>query len=177
MKVDRRVVIVQSYVPDYRVRLFERLRAQLHESGLPLVLCAGDGDSRRRDARPIADLVPVRDRLAWAGGHLRYRPLGGLDLQTSDLLVVEHALKNLEALPYLVRKGPAVAFWGHGFRTSASRSGFPLLKRRLTLRADWYFAYTPGCAQTVIDAASLAIGLPLFITPLTRSSSLTTWRL
>lgn len=152
MTNDRRVILVQSYIPDYRVDLFEQLRVRLHDAGFALVLAAGEGDSPRRDAHPMAGVLPLRDRLAWTGGRVRYRSLDGLQLQASDLLIVEHALKNLELLPHLGRRGPSVAYWGHGFRTGSSRSGLPAIKRWLTMQADWYFAYTPQCAQSLIDA-------------------------
>jgi glycosyltransferase involved in cell wall biosynthesis len=77
-----------------------------------------------------------------------------LDRYSPDLIIVEQAIKNVEAYPLLARqavgRGPRVAMWGQGrtFSTSQGAAGRGL-KDWLTRRSDWFFAYTQEGAEYV----------------------------
>lgn len=150
----RRIVIIQPYIADYRVPLFSGLGQRLREEGLSLTVAAGASTTGRHDEGVVPDIRAVRliDRLGGSNGALRYRSLRPLQLQPSDHIIVEDAIKNLETWRQLFgRARSAVAMWGHGARTEHGRSRLPGIKQRLRLRADWYFAYTPHCAQTIVN--------------------------
>ena len=71
----------------------------------------------------------------------------------SDLVILEQARRNLEAYPLLFgRSSVSVALWGHG-RTSAreTRAWEHRWLDRMTMRADWFFAYTEGGRKYVVD--------------------------
>jgi glycosyltransferase involved in cell wall biosynthesis len=150
----RRVVIIQWYIPRYRIAFYEELRCALADVGIELSLGYGRpaGDQAQRgDAVDMPWATPLASR-NYRLGHrtIEKRRLGTICCD-ADLVVVEQALKNLESYPLLAKaafRGPRVAMWGHG-RTYTKRQARALesLKQRLTRRADWFFAYTEGGAQ------------------------------
>ena len=73
----------------------------------------------------------------------------------ADLVILEQARRNLDA--YLMLSPPGrlrpskIALWGHGRDyTRASGAVDRRLRRWLTLRSDWFFAYTRGGVDAVI---------------------------
>ena len=93
-----RVLIVQTYVPQYRIAFFNGLRARLADRGVQLDLIYSD---------PPADAATKRDavKLDWATylpnlklgvGHRRltYQPIAGIS-RAYDLVIVEQANKLL----------------------------------------------------------------------------------
>ena len=63
-----------------------------------------------------------------------------------DLLILEHAVRNLETYTLIARLGfKKVAFWGHGRTyTKAVPKKQEALKYALARRAAWFFSYTEG---------------------------------
>ncbi|WP_229897508.1 glycosyltransferase [Streptomyces finlayi] len=153
-----RITVVQPYVTGYRAPFLARLGPELDARGIDLTVAHGRptpwlvarGDAVRL---PGARELPQRS-VELAGRTLIWRDLGEL-AERSDVLVVEQALHNLESLPHLLRpgrRGPAVALWGHGSsRTVRHGSGLRAVKRALTRRAHWFFAYTDSGAKAVGD--------------------------
>jgi hypothetical protein len=141
-----RVVVVQPYVPGYRVPFFRRLGEQLGEAGIELVVAVGEpGEDQalRGDAVDLPGVTQLSERRIGLGGRsVLYRDLHGV-LEGADLVVMEQARRNLESYPLLIGRRPCpVALWGHGRTTTRSaRAWEHLLLDRLTLRADWFFAY------------------------------------
>ncbi len=145
-----RVVIVQPYVPDYRIPLFTDLRRALAHHGISLVIAAAQAQNQRHDDQPLANTVLLHDRMAFSRGRFRYRSLSTLEMRPDDRLIIEDAMKNLESWPLLLsRSRRSVALWGHGAASAHGRSSLPRLKDWFRRRADWYFAYTPSAAHTV----------------------------
>ena len=150
-----KVLIVEDYIPEYRHRFFESLDAALHRESIELLIAVGGASSplaaRRDDADDLDIVQRVQSRsLRLAGRQLKLRALGDL-ARSSDLVVLDHALRNLEAYPLLAGQrhgGPRVALWGHGTtrvrRTTRLERG---LNRRITSNAHWFFAYTQGGAE------------------------------
>jgi glycosyltransferase involved in cell wall biosynthesis len=159
----RQVLVVQPYVPKYRVPFFQRLAVDLHGHGVVLTIargCPTGFQARRGDMGALPGAVALPQHTFRLGSRtLLWRRLGDL-ARHCDAVVLEQALHNLEAYPLLavarLRGGPAVCLWGHGHTyghrpTTAERAA----KDALTRRADWFFAYTDAGARHVI-----ARGLP-----------------
>ncbi len=151
-----RVVIVQPYIPQYRVPFFTNLSNELAGRGVELVVAAGqpEGDQAARgDGVELPGLVRLPERhLGVAGRSLVVRSVRSV-VAGADLVILEQARRNIEAYPLLFgRSSVPVALWGHG-RTS-TRDTRPWEHRwldRMTLRADWFFAYTEGGRDYVVD--------------------------
>ncbi|MDQ0844818.1 glycosyltransferase family 4 protein [Streptomyces sp. V1I6] len=152
----RRAVIVQQYVPGYRVAFYEHLSLELAHRDIELTVAHGSPwgkDVRRADACALAGTVQLPQRtFRLAGRHLVWRGLGPL-AHECDALVLGQSLHSLENYPALLRRGgPPVGLWGHGGTyTRAHPAPLRAAKRALTLRARWFFAYTEQGAQHVID--------------------------
>jgi glycosyltransferase involved in cell wall biosynthesis len=155
-----RLLIVQPYIPAYRVPFFAALRAQLAAEGIELWIAAGrpHGSSaqRRDDASDTADKVLRESRLTFAGRTFNVRHLSeNLRTLRPEFVIVEQAVKNIEVYPLLARHAvgqrPRVAMWGQG-RTFSTIQGPTMraLKAWLTRRSDWFFAYTQEGADYVV---------------------------
>jgi glycosyltransferase involved in cell wall biosynthesis len=149
------VVIIQPYVPAYRVAFFERLTDALASHDIDLVVAAGDPTGQqalRADSATFDNGVTLTERRLRVGSRaLRLRRIGPV-IRGAHLVVLEQAVGNLEAYPLLFgrRGGPLVALWGHGRTYSKPVSRMEAqLKDCLTCRADWFFAYTQAGAERV----------------------------
>jgi len=110
----------------------------------------------RRDVIHIEGAVRLKQWSTWVAGRpLVHKHLGSL-ARSADVLVVDQSLRNMELYPLLVRqstgRGPIVAMWDHGRTYTQPQSALEQsLKYALTRQARWFFAYTTGGAQAVID--------------------------
>ena len=153
-----RVIIVQPYVPRYRVAFYRGLRQVLDRHGMELVVAAGVADptqARRADAAGAMDVQLPTRWIRFAGRRIALRRLGALRAQQSDLVIVEQALANIETYRLMTRRhraeSPQVAMWGHGATYVKPRLGLEhWALKRLTNLADWFFAYTPNGARHVV---------------------------
>ena len=155
-----RLLIVQPYIPAYRVPLFRSMRPLLAQSGIELVLAVGKPQGAmeaRLDDRSYeeADAFLEQRTIRVRGKQVLIRSLQPVvERYSPDLVIVEQAIKNVEAYPLLARqavgRGPRVAMWGQGrtFSTSQGAAGRGL-KDWLTRRSDWFFAYTQEGAEYV----------------------------
>lgn len=156
--MSREVTIVQRILPQYRLPLFDQLRADLATDDIRLRLLHGrsdDGAGTKGDER----------RLDWAeqvSNHVVRLPRGrsvtwqsvARATRESDLVVIEHAAQNLGVWPLILsRRGHAsrVALWGHGANLQGGRvtALTEPAKRWASRQADWWFAYTEGSADRV----------------------------
>ncbi|MFF5013630.1 glycosyltransferase family 4 protein [Streptomyces sp. NPDC001165] len=156
----RRVLIVPPYLPEYRVTFFERLTSRMRDHGVAVTVAHGSPTgslARRGDTGSLSGALALPQRAFRVGGRtLLWRNLGEL-ARRCDAVVLEQALRNLEAYPLLVRArlhgGPAVCLWGHGGTyTHRQRAAERAAKDALTRRADWFFAYTKGGARYAVRA-------------------------
>jgi len=161
-KENPRILIIQPYIPSYRVDLFEKLRTQLAANGSDLAIAAGRAAGRvalRGDDRTetIADFAIRSRTYSIRGKELVHRELGStLSSYRPDYLIVEQAIKNLETwIPALTQRLPGkarVALWGQGRSYSTPQSTIEAhLKQWLTRRASWFFAYTQSGADHVVQ--------------------------
>ena len=154
----KRVAIVTLTLLKYREPFYERLRRRLEDLGVELVLLVGEPDefdTSRGLVGEVDGVVRIKHRsfeiprrqLVWQQCLTATR--------TADLVIVEQAsrlLVNYALLALRRSRRQKVAFWGHGADHSDHRS--PLgesVKRAISRRVDWWFAYTDQTARLVAD--------------------------
>jgi glycosyltransferase involved in cell wall biosynthesis len=156
----KQVTLVMPFLSEFRRPFFRQLAEDLEARGATLVVAHGAPYSRdqseRRDVVEIDGAVRLRQFHLWlAGRPLVHKRLGSL-IGSSDVLVVDQSLRNLELYPLLLRQsaghGPRIAMWDHGRTYARPQSRIEQsLKYALTRRACWFFAYTDGGARAVTD--------------------------
>jgi len=154
------VTLVVPFLSEFRRSFYRRLEEDLDARGITLVLAYGAPYSRdqsaRRDVIDIDGAVRLRQFSMWVAGRpLVHKRLGSLT-RSSDVLVVDQSLRNLELYPLLLRqlagRGPVVAMWDHGRTYTMPQSQLEQqLKYALTRRARWFFSYTDGGARAVME--------------------------
>ncbi|CAN7497038.1 glycosyltransferase family 4 protein [Arthrobacter sp. LjRoot14] len=170
-----RVVILQEYVPQYRVSFFRRLIELGKENGIDIQIAAGAANkeqNQRQDGSSAEFILPlsqleiriVKMRIVFR----RVRPV----IAEANLVIMEQARRNVDAYwlllsPWQRRK---ICLWGHGrdFVTSPSWIRRRAMSR-LTSAADWFFAYTEGSRESVISG-----GYPIAQTTVVQNSIDTT---
>ncbi|HVL57421.1 MAG TPA: glycosyltransferase [Burkholderiaceae bacterium] len=152
----RSVVLVQRRLVDYRVPLFEAMRQELRASGIDFRLLVGEPHASERSRCDTA-------RIDWAvrlatqytlGGRVCWQPFGKAAGE-ADLVIVTQENKLLYNFVAMTARRPQrLAFWGHGRNMQSERPDTlrERFKRAVSLRADWWFAYTSGTAKILRDA-------------------------
>jgi glycosyltransferase involved in cell wall biosynthesis len=166
-----RVVILQEYVPEYRVAFFETLHELAKSEGIELIVASGvpRGAQRLRgDAATVGFHVPLRQReFRIMKKRLVFRRIGKA-VASADLVILEQARRNVDAYRLLLPRHTRrlIALWGHGkdYTQPTSRLN-RALHRMLTLRADWFFAYTKGGIAAVTE-----VGYPMARTTAVQNS-------
>lgn len=158
--VDRpKVAVVQAWVRQYRAPFMEALRERLERAGVELVLIHGRPhgvDDGRQDTVSLPWARVVDSRMLSVGPvRIAWQPALG-ELRDCDLVIVEQATKRL--LNYLLfawqrLNGPKVAFWGHGqnFQPTVVSPAAEAVKRFLSRRVHWWFAYNERSVDVVAD--------------------------
>ena len=158
-----RLMIVQSYVPEYRVPFFDGLKTELSREGVDVRIAAvgasGERSIRGDDATSrMSDFVLHERRIGFGRRCAVIRSLSeALNRVQPDMLIFEQALKDLDMARFLTTPRPLrhhqIGLWGQG-RAFTQRQGLTAsaAKRFLTNRADWFFAYTEEGACHVIDS-------------------------
>jgi L-malate glycosyltransferase len=154
----KNVLVVQTFLPHYRVPFFDRLHETLGREDICLRVAYGHPPRHDRDGYP--DSRPalsfgMRTRNRWFGRLLLQPVLR--EILRAQLVIVEQANKHL--LNYLLilfsRLGlKKVAFWGHGWNRQHPdpHSLAERVKRRLARFPDWWFAYTDSTARYLEEA-------------------------
>ena len=151
-----RVLCVQRRLTHYRVPLFEEVRKLLAADGVNFELAHGQptlAERSKEDEGQIAwaDNVPCK---YWLGGHLCWQNPSRL-ASRAELVIVTQKNKLLYNLWAMVVKRPRrLAYWGHGrnFQSSSPSGWSEPMKRLLTSRVDWWFAYTGLSGRLVREA-------------------------
>lgn len=157
-----KLLIIQPYLPDYRVPLFQLLKESLAHEGLELAIAAGvaqgNNSARSDDRSPeTSDFILQQKSVSFGSKIIQKRNLRqALAEFQPTLVIVEQAIKNVETWGLLARwkiKGnPSVGMWGQGRSYSTPQSLIETsAKTWLTKRSDWFFAYTQGGADFLID--------------------------
>lgn len=153
MKSTKSLVIIQPYVPKYRVAFFEQLAATLADHGIICKVAASDPDalqSRRGDAVRPPWLIPITQRSISVAG--RSLGLGGARTAWKDadgviVGLLGSSLDTYMALLDRKRGRLKVGVWGHIKPYVSAGNPLDLALEKLQLNAaDHVFAYTPGGA-------------------------------
>lgn len=156
---DPRVLIVQEWIPDYRVALFERLREALAADSIALTVAAGEppADVRARDdgATLAGGLVRRNRAIAVAGRSLVWQPWTDV-ARSHDLVISTQASRLLLNYHLLARQAlrcARAALWGHGANLQARRSDAlaEAVKRRISRLPHWWFAYTESTRRRLVQ--------------------------
>lgn len=151
------VAIVQPYVPNYRVPLFDRLGSALAADGHDLRLVTGTVDRIQRERRDEAPLqegqVVVRTRSFRAGPVRASWKRVGPAVADADLVIAQMGAGVLETNQLLMRRRRRVATFGHGYATTG-RSSWPdgPIERWQLRRSDHAFVYTERGRTAALDA-------------------------
>lgn len=146
-----RVVIVQPYVPEYRVAFFTELRERLLKAGVECVVAAGTprgSQAARGDAVRPDWLVPVRSASLTVGQRsidFGMRPAPWKHTDAVILGLEGSSLPVYRALFPGKQSRVKVGLWGHVRPYVASGNSLDLWLEKHQMRsADHIFAYTPG---------------------------------
>ncbi|CCW10915.1 MULTISPECIES: glycosyltransferase family 4 protein [Rhodococcus] len=155
-----RVSIILPYLNSYRVPLLQVLDAKLAAKGIELDVATGTPEGVDVARGDGATGYPTRELrklgVPTPRGRLYIRRLDDR-IRTADIIVVEHAIKNLDSHVLLFRpRTTKVAIWGHGRTITKPQSVLEnWAQRAMIARADWYFGYTPGSVER-----AAAMGMP-----------------
>lgn len=156
----RRVAIVQRELPHYRTPFFECLRLELNARGLAIDVIESNARVPKRLPGDIGHVPWAQEATATEIGIGRLRFLWQpvySRLRTADLVIVEQASRLLLNYVLLARQAiirRPVAFWGHGrsFHSEAVASSIgESIKRWLSRRVHWWFAYNDLSAQVISE--------------------------
>ncbi len=153
------VTILFKNCNQYRVPFFRALRSNLEQKGIVLRLVVGGGlpeDAAKGDIATLdwAERRPFR-QISALGHTVLWQP--GFDVaRGSDLVITEQASKQIFNVALSLGQRPLGtkhAFWGHGrnFQSAVEGTAGEGLKRALTKRAHWFFAYNDISADAAID--------------------------
>ena len=149
----RRVLIIQEHLPHYRVPFFDGLKESLAAVGVRLDLVCNQRQASQYVAGGLSWATPVRmprwRGLVWHCDTLR-------QALASDLVIAPQEVKYLvPLLAWVISRMTRTrfAFWGHGknFQARNSNSITERLKRLISRRVDWWFAYNDLSAGVVRD--------------------------
>ena len=154
-----RVVCIQRRLTHYRVPLFERMRDHLAARGIRFELVYGDPMASERSKRDDGQIdwgTHVQCRY-FMGGKLCWQDATAAT-RGADLVIVTQENKLLfNYLLLTLRRPRRLAFWGHGrnFQTDARDGLRERFKRQVSVRVDWWFAYT-ALSQRLVQAMGFA---------------------
>lgn len=154
-----RVAIIQPWLPRYREGFYRELTQKAGKENIEVKVFFGQTPPEwvaRQDQSTAewATFLPTR-RIKVGSRGLFLKDLSRLrESGPWDLIVVEQAVRNLESFLLLVRPASRrLAFWGHGKTYTEKVSGLQeKLKSWLTRRGDWFFAYTQGGREALVDS-------------------------
>ena len=171
-----RVLFVCEWIPRYQLSFFDALRSALARHDVELTVVQGDPPSQaalRRDSARLPWAIHRPNRYIGLGGRQLVWQPWTREALASDLVIVDQASRWL--LDYWLLRQQArgrvkVALLGHGANLNearASRLG-EWVKRHVSRRAHWWFAYTDGARERVA-----ALGYPPDRITVVQNSALT----
>ena len=155
----RRIGIIHPWMPQYRTAFFSSLASELYRQDVELHVYYGATPlewAERNDSAHSDGMQQLPTKFFRVGKrNLSYKDISRVKSDGPfDLLVVEQAIRNIETYELMLRRRAyeRLGFWGHGRTYTASKSALEeRLKIALTKRADWFFGYTEGGVQAMLD--------------------------
>lgn len=153
----KRVAIIYKSLPQYRRQFFELLRERLAERGVEFLLIYGQADpidASKMDRVDLPWAIRIPNRIFRLGGRSIYWQPCLRHLRGVDLVIVEQASKLLVNYVLLLQHILGIrrlAFWGHGknFQGHTRSSAGEFVKRLISQRVGWWFAYNDTSARVV----------------------------
>jgi glycosyltransferase involved in cell wall biosynthesis len=139
------VLIVQRRLPHYRVPFFNALRDELAQRGCSLRFAHGEptkAERKKNDGGELGWAIKLPTRYFF-GGRLCWQPFSS-ELADVDLVIAtqENKLINNLRAQFFPQKYK-FALWGHGANLQGDPTSWrERFKRFVSMRADWWFAYT-----------------------------------
>ncbi len=147
------VVIAQRQIPHYRVPFLTKLRVLLANDGIELRLLTGDYYEEHLIPGELQGTLVLPTRhfgsFLWNGFARHCRD--------ADLVIIPQQIKQLDLfelwLRRIWRRRPLLALWGHGknFQSGSQGGAKESIKRYISRRVDWWFAYNDLSARIVSD--------------------------
>ncbi|PYX15402.1 MAG: hypothetical protein DMG84_11820 [Acidobacteria bacterium] len=154
----KRVTIFQAVVKQYNAPFFEQLHAALCKDDVELQVVYSAPNAveiRRSDCVDLPIEYGRRVPALWFLNRRLILQRAWEYIANSDLLIIEQANKYLWNHPLLAASRlrlRQVAFWGHGANRQERRPVVSEWYKRKTLNAvDWWFAYTGGTVQYLVQ--------------------------
>jgi glycosyltransferase involved in cell wall biosynthesis len=145
-----RVVIIQEHLPHYRVAFYDKLRVILSATNIDCILTYDPNTANNLIKGSCDWAIPIP--LKWLGS-IGWQPALKMT-KGADLIVMQQESKYL--LNYLLwfhrlLGGRKLALWGHGRNMQARNphSWSEKVKRYISRRVDWWFAYNETSAAVV----------------------------
>lgn len=155
----QQVAIVYKYIPQYRREFYTKLKQELARENIELKLIYGQPskeDAIKGDEVDLSWGIKIHNSsLKIFGKDIYWQPVLS-HIADVDLVIVEQASKllvNYLLLILSILKIKRMAFWGHGknFQSRGANYVGEWIKRKLSTRAHWFFAYTQKSADIVHD--------------------------
>ena len=149
-----RILIIQPYVPDYRVQMFSTLTEHARASHVDVMVAAGQPSLRDAARSDAVDGFPwmrnTEERKFYVLGRELKRRLVApiLESYKPTHVIVEQALHNLDTYEIAIGAklhNVRLAAWGHGGSYTTRVSRLQQLTKDLFFRtSSWFFVYTSG---------------------------------
>lgn len=153
----KQVLILYKFLPQYRIEFFSKLRDELLQHDINLILIYGklkNQDSKKNDERSLEWAIYRENKVVTIGSiGLLWQPC--LDvLPKVDLVIVEQAnslLVNYLLIPLSKVMTFKFAFWGHGANLQDDPNSMKNRFKYFFLKqSDYWFAYTNGVKKFLI---------------------------
>lgn len=152
--------MLQHRLLQYRVELFDQLRAACAGVGIELLLVHGaatKSEQARQDTGTLPWAIETQNlSLHMADTDMLWQPLPRV-ARGCDLVILMQESRLLSNYPWLFGLGPRVtrvAFWGHGrnLQSTSPRGWRERWKRWNLTKVDWWFAYTNLTRDVVLES-------------------------
>ncbi len=152
----KKVLIIYRTLPQYRLEFYNGLRNALLQHNIELQLIYGDSHfDNRKDSAHLNWATFRKNKVYKFRRHsLIWQPCLE-EIKEADLVIVEQANRLLLNYYLMLKRRFSkmkFAFWGHGLNLQiAEGSLFNKFKRTYITQSDWWFAYTQGIKNFLIE--------------------------
>lgn len=156
----KKIAIIYKTIPQYRKEFFEKLRQDLKNHGIELVLIYGQpfgSDKTKMDTVDLKWAIKIENRVFKVFGKKLYWQPAFKHISNCDLVIFEQASKLIINYLLILRyrlSGKRVAYWGHGKNYqshNASKLG-EWIKKKIIRQVWWWFTYNELGSQEVIKS-------------------------